>query len=209
MVLLEPFTSTSCGACPIANHEIESIELQNDQVIHLTHYLYGPLNHEYTNYIIDQVNKTLYTPLSFIQRDNGASGVVYYAIDRLFEIIEGELKTEVALGLSVEASRLDQDVTAEITLNSNDMLSNKSAALTVLVVENTVVGIGSGFDQRNYGHIDENRPYFNQGEYIKEIEHTNVIRHVMSAFDGDVVEFNGTTATWTGSFKIDMLPNDL
>ena len=209
MVLLEPFTSTSCGACPIAHHEIESIELQNDQVIHLTHYLYGPLNHEYTNYIIDQVNKTLYTPLSFIQRDNGASGVVYYAIDRLFEIIEGELKTEVALGLSVETSRVDQDVTLEITLNSNDMLSNESVALTVLVVENTVVGIGSGFDQRNYGHTDENHPYFNQGEYIKEFEHTNVIRHVMSAFDGDVVEFNGTTAAWTGSFKIDILPNEL
>jgi hypothetical protein len=127
----------------------------------------------------------------------------------LEEIIEGQFRKESPLELAIETSIEAQDVSIEITLNSDDRLSNENVAVTVLVVENSVIGTGSGYDQRNYGHTDENHPYYNQGEYIEGFEHTNVIRHVISAFDGDVVEFELKSAVCSGAFNTDMLPNEL
>lgn len=209
MVLLEPFTSTTCGACPIAHHEIERIEEVNNNIIHFTHYLSGPLNHAYTNYVIEKVNKTLYTPLSFIQRDNGDLGVVYYVIDRLEEIIDGELGRQADIGLSVETTIIEQDLSVDVKINTKPDAMIEDLAITVLIVENSVIGTGQGYDQRNYGHSDQNHPYYNRGEYIEGFEHTNVIRYVISSFDGSIIEIEGNEANWTGSFDTDNLPKDI
>ena len=53
------------------------------------------------------------------------------------EIIEGQFRKESPLELAIETSIEAQDVSIEITLNSDDRLSNENVAVTVLVVENS------------------------------------------------------------------------
>lgn len=207
-ILLEPFTSTSCGACPLAHHEIEKLEVENDDVIHITHYLFGPLHHDYTNYVIEKVDKTLYTPLSFIQRLNGDAGVVYFGMDRLREMVDGLETEETTLGLNIESNLVGQDLTLEVAIETNDAELNV-IGLTVLIVEDLVTGIGPGYDQRNYGNEDENHPYYDQGEYIEGFEHTNVIRHVVSAYDGDEVMIIEGSATWSVQFDTDNFKSEV
>jgi hypothetical protein len=208
MVLLEPFTSTSCGACPLAHYEIENLEATNENVMHLTHYLFGPLHHKYTDYVIERLDKTLYTPLSFIQRVNGDAGVVYFGMDRLNEMVEGVERDAVNLGVTIETNLDAQDLTIDVLLESNDV-SLESIGLTVLIVEDLVTGEGTGYDQRNYGNEDENHPYFGQGEYIEGFEHTNVIRHVLSGFEGDEVNIESQEGRWSVIFDTDNLRSDV
>lgn len=207
-ILLEPFTSTSCGACPLAHHEIEILETNNEDVIHLTHYLFGPLHHEYTDYIIEQVNKTLYTPLSFIQRVNGDEGVVYFGMDRLNEIVEGVQGNELNVGLTIESNMAGQDLSINVVVETSDAML-ESIGLTVIIVENLVTGEGPGYDQRNYGNEDENHPYFGKGEYIEGFEHTNVIRHIISGNDGDMVTMEDQQGIWSAHFDTDNLRSEL
>lgn len=207
--LIEPFTSVSCGACPLAHHEIETIEAAQSDGFHMTHYLYGPLHHPYTQYLIDQVNKTIYTPLALVHRTNNDGSAVYYGVDRMNEILEGRRHQEAELGIEVDMA-IEQDVIEiDVEMDFSEEILGDNVALNVILIEKTVVGEGSGYDQRNYGDNDENHPYYGQGKYIEGFEHTNVIRQVITPFDGMEVQLNNNSNVTSLTLSLDNLEGEL
>lgn len=207
--LIEPFTNVSCGACPLAHHAIETIESVQSDVFHMTHYLYGPLHHPYTQYLIDQVNKTVYTPLALVHRTNNDGSIVYYGVDRMNEILEGRRHQEAVLGVGVDVTIAQEVLEIDVELDFSDELLGDNVALNVILIEKTVVGEGSGYDQRNYGDKDESHPYYGQGKYIEGFEHTNVIRQVITPFDGMEVQLTNESEVATLNLPLDNLEGDV
>lgn len=189
-VLIEPTTSTTCGACPLAHHVIEEAEAEDDHIIHMTHYLYGPLHHEYTEYLMQKIDKTVFTPLLHIQRSSSDGSVVYYGIDRLDEIVEGAQNNPPQVEITLSKETEENGVVISAELLAEDGFKGEGLHVTVVLVEKSVTGTGQGYDQRNYGHEDPDHPYYQQGEYIEGFEHTNVIREVLTAFDGDAISLD-------------------
>ena len=208
-ILIEPTVSVSCGACPIAHHNLDVIEDSLSDVFHMSHYIHGPLHHYYTDHFINKINKTVYTPVAHIQRKDEGEGTVYYMVDRLEEMLEGERLSDAPIGLTGETSSDGTMLNVEIELSAIDKFSNASFRLQVFVVEKVVTGQGSGYDQRNYGDNDPDHPYYGQGEYIVGFEHTNVIRHVLSDYDGDMVDLDGTSGMWSQSIDLSELSESL
>lgn len=81
-------------------------------------------------------------------------------------------------------------------------MSSSDLMLTVVLVEKVVTGIGPGYDQRNYGNLDPDHPYYGQGNTIQGFEHTNVIRHLLTAYEGDAIDVSDMSATWNGSISL-------
>ena len=104
VIVIEPLTSVNCGACPLSHHRVEEIEEEFEDVTHISHYLFGPLHHPYTDYLIEKINKTAYTPLGHINRRHEQGSVVYYPVNmyRALVIDEQNEGTPVELDLSWE-----------------------------------------------------------------------------------------------------------
>jgi hypothetical protein len=201
-VLIEPNVSVGCGACPLGHHEIDQIEDSLENVTHMSHYLYGPLYHDYSSYLMEKINKTIYTPIGHVNRRHEDGSVVYYPINSFRGLVGNEIGESTNIGLNVSSNQTDSDLELSIEVFSEEELTSPNLKLTVILVEKIVTGIGPGYDQRNYGNSDPGHPYYGQGNYIQGFEHTNVIRHVLSSYEGDDIDLSAMTSTWTGNIAL-------
>ena len=186
-ILIEAFTNVTCGACPLAHHAIEEIESENEDVFHITHYLRGPMNHPYTQYVRDNVKAVSFTPQAIIQRFSDNGGVQHFGPEEYASIAEQELSMEPELDLKVTANING----AELSLTSRmEYIGSKDVdelRLTAMIVDKVVVGDDFDYHQRNYGNEDPNHPYFGEGDYIIGFEHTNVLHSVITPLQGEMV----------------------
>lgn len=203
-VLVELFSNTTCGACPLAHHEIERLEDSISTLVHISHKLSGPMAHEYGFYTIDQNKRTLYTPLAHVQRlGDDVLGPIYFGTGRFEEMIQGQLFAKTTnIGLAIESDINGSIADINVRVESLETFKETALELTVLLVEKEVIGSGSGYDQRNYGHTDPDHPYFGKGEWMEGFVHRNIVRNVLTDQAGDLIE---STLPWdlTKSFTID------
>ena len=202
MVLIEPTVSVGCGACPLAHHEVEKLEDSLDYITHISHYLYGPLFHPYSKYLLDKINKTVYTPLGHVDRMHEDGSVVYYPVDMFEPLAKDAFAASTDVSLKVTAALTSDQLQLSLEVESDEVAQHTSLRVTVLLVEREVVGEGTGYDQRNYGHDDPDHPYYQQGEYIQGFVHTNVIRHVLTSFEGDVIDITSGKTSWSGTIDL-------
>lgn len=183
-VLLEPTVSTSCGACPLMHHEVEQLAINNEQVLYMNHYTMGPLFHPYTRYQLNDVNKTVYTPLAHVNRKFEEGSMVYYPLGMITDLTIEALSEAARYAIEIETSTPQNDpgVTVSILARSEEDLG--TFLLHVFLVEKEVTGLGPGYDQRNYGNDTPSHPYFGMGNWIEGFQHTNVIRDVLTPYSG-------------------------
>jgi hypothetical protein len=78
------------------------------------------------------------------------------------------------------------------------------ARLTVFLVEDTVIGSGSGYDQVNAYNGSAGHPYFGAGNPIVGYPHRYVVREVLSGTWGDLIDPSsvGSQQTKTYNFTV-------
>lgn len=208
-VLIEPTVSVYCGACPLAHHQIESLESEFDNVTHMSHYLFGPLYHPYSKYLMDKIDKTVYTPLGHVDRRHEDGSVVYYPVNMFRGIYGQEIDESTGIGLAILRTQTttEVEVTLQVTTESESLKA--PMMVTVVLVEKEVTGVGNGYDQRNYGNDDPEHPYYQRGDWIEGFVHTQVIRDVWTAYEGDALDLTEGQATWTYSVNPTELDQDL
>ena len=204
-ILLEPTVSVNCGACPLAHHEVEEIEANYNNVTHMSHDLFGPLSHPYTSYLMDKINKTVYTPLLHVSRRHEDGSVVCYPVNMTRGIVDLVRRDSTAVSLSIETMTQESDMQIEVKVLTDAQDLQKELALTVILVEKEVVGEGSGYDQRNYGNDDEDHPYYQQGDWIQGFKHTNVIRYVLTPNEGELIDLESGSFDWTTTVSLSEL----
>lgn len=208
--LVEVYSRPECGACPLAHYNIKNISDSIDQVIYFSQYTEGPFLNEYTEHCIDQVPRTVFTPLFTIQRSGNEDGVLYYTSDRFLEMINGiRYQGDADVGLEISTSATNGQAEVEVKVYKNDNIDLESVRLNLILVKNERSGHGPGYDQRNYGHDDPDHPYYQEGEYITGFKHSRVITQVISDFEGDEIEFSNYKATKTYNIDISSLPGEL
>jgi hypothetical protein len=186
-VLLEKVSSTNCGSCPLAQYEVGLLhDSVGDDLIYMSHYLFGPLNHSHTDYLLEKINKTYFTPLAFINRAENGEGTVFFQTYAWKDEIKASLALEASLGIAINSTLSNEKAQVSIVLNKSGFESETNR-LHVFVVEKVVVGEGKEYDQKNYGNEDPDHPYYGQGEFIKGFEHKNIIRQRLTDFDGDQI----------------------
>jgi hypothetical protein len=189
----------------LAHHLIDEIEAESDDVIHMSHYLFGPLHHPYTAYLLDRINKTVYTPLAHVNRRHEHGSVEYYPVTSYSGLLDIERSEALPLTMSMAIKQESEIVEFVVDLSTDEEDIQVPLRLMVVIVEREVVGQGPGYDQRNYGNDDPDHPYYQQGEWIEGFVHTNVIRHVITPFDGELIDLTDGEARWQGSIPMDSL----
>ncbi len=181
-VLIEEFTTTSCGYCPDGHLVLDDILTNNPNVIGVCHHAgYG------TDGMTIQANEDYAAVF--------ATGAPTAAIDR------GE---NIDLSRNIwESTSLDQlakwtpcDVSiagtynltnrvlnADVDVDFTDFAVNGDLRITLFVVENDVTGTGSGFDQRNYYNATAGHPMEGLGDPIVGYSHNHVVREVLPSSD--------------------------
>lgn len=200
-VLLEKVSSTNCGSCPLAQYEVGLLhDSLGDDLIYMSHYLFGPLNHSHTDYLLEKINKTYFTPLAFINRANSGEGTVFFQTYAWEDEIKAGLMAAASVGIEINSIVREGEAQISIVLK-NEGLESETNRLHVLLIEKVVVGEGKDYDQKNYGNEDTDHPYYGRGEFIEGFEHKNIIRERISAADGNKI-------TWVeGEEKADFVLN--
>lgn len=189
-VLIEPTVSTSCGACPLMHHQVEQLAENNEQVIYMNHYTMGPLFHPYTRYQLNDVNKTVYTPLAHVNRKFEEGSMVYYPLSMVSDLTNQALSDVARYAIAIETTvpQNEELITVSLLAQSEEDLG--TLLLHVFLIEKEVTGLGTGYDQRNYGNDTPGHPYFGMGNWIEGFKHTNVIRGVLTPYAGLELELN-------------------
>ncbi|MDP4935720.1 MAG: Omp28-related outer membrane protein [Salibacteraceae bacterium] len=186
-VLLEKVSSTNCGSCPLAQYEVGLLhDSLGDDLIYMSHYLFGPLNHVHTDYLLEKINKTYFTPLAFIDRAENGEGTVFFQTFAWEDEIKAGLMTAATIGIEIKSIVSDNKAQISIVLK-NEGLESETNRLHVFLIEKIVVGEGKDYDQKNYGNEDPDHPYYGRGEFIEGFEHKNIIRERISAADGNKI----------------------
>ncbi|MFH1051569.1 MAG: Omp28-related outer membrane protein [bacterium] len=131
----------------------------------------------------------------------GISGFPQAAIDRLKNqgvtglsrsiwklISDSALKVKPKIDIKIDFKYFEQVKGISITVNANIIDTiNLPLKWHVYVCEDSVTGIGEGWDQSNYisnrnGY--ENHPYFNKPAKIMGFQHMKVVRKIIGGFNG-------------------------
>lgn len=188
-VLIEEFSTAPCGYCPDGHIILDDIINRYGNVIGVIHH---------SGYMSDSMT----IPISAELADLFAQGAPSACIDRIHwpgnirlatartgwqaHTLESFMRPsplDIILhpGWDYPARRID--IIAEF--NFIDYAYPGDLRVNLFVVEDSVVGVGDGYDQSNYFNDTPGHPLFGKGDPIKGYVHNHVMRHSLTSTLGD------------------------
>ena len=184
-VLLEYHTATFCGACvdaevkrdqvmatysgkviPVAVHQSDAMQIPLFMTIDAT---FG------SNPAFGMINRTPSLNNVLLNRTQWLANT------------SSSLSAASKCGLAIKSTVAGTTASVEVQAAFRQNLTG-GHNLTVYLVENNVTGTGSGYDQVNNYNGDASSPYYNLGNPIIGYKHQYVVRKVLTANMGDVIE---------------------
>ncbi len=212
--LVEKYTSAGCGNCPDGTARLLDITANNSNIIWVSHHA-GWINDALGNPTLDTIASAF------------TSGAPKATIDRVKFSNESEVaanrpnwSSHISTQLAAVAE-VDVQVTGNFNPSTNlievqvsatfdqAVTANGEYRVNVFVVEDSVVGSGSGFDQANYFNNTSGHYYQSAGNPILNYPHRHVVRDVPSAAWGtpSVIPNSPTVNTTYTANYIYNLPN--
>src|ERR1051326_6285718 len=172
-VLLEEFTTTLCGNCPPASHDVDTwYENNNPHAVIMTHHAGFGVDNMTNNFATTICNT--FTPSTFgfcpaimIDRDvyPWRDSVPYMPVGGFDSIAQRVSGNTAPVGITIQGTYdpntrlLNVTVTATFVQN----ITPGPLRLNLYVVEDSIVGTGSGWDQKCYSSTFANQYY--PGQY--------------------------------------------
>lgn len=188
-VLLEEFTTAPCGYCPDGGLVVESIASTNARVI--------PVG-IHAGYLTDAMTISEHSTLA----TRMANGAPTACIDRV--LFDGETRighsrnvwashtsqrlaeaTPVCVSMSNTYNSTTRVIDANIDITLLDNLPEGDYRVNLYVLEDSVIGSGSGYDQTNYYNTTSGHPYNGAGNPIVGYIHRHVLRALPTTTWGD------------------------
>ncbi|KAA3648556.1 MAG: T9SS C-terminal target domain-containing protein [Bacteroidetes bacterium] len=182
-VLIEEFTTAPCGFCPEGAYFLENILNANPSVIGVgIHAGFGTDAMTIPEHSILASAFTSSAPSAAIDRTKFV-GEQKVAISRSIWGSRTNLRKTVIspLGIQINGTYNSTTRTATVTVNANfaDFALPGDIRLGLYVVEDSVIGSGSGYNQRNYFNTgSSSHPYYGKGDPIINYPHRHVVRAV-------------------------------
>lgn len=199
-VLVEKFTTTSCGNCGRADLDIEAFKKQyNGNVISVHYHLPtgqfgGDSMATMDGQNIASMFGLLGTPFAAINRNHlpGDTTKLLYAGGNWGSPIATGVALQAPCGISIDASTINNGVMdVKVGVKFTQTIT-EPLLLTVLLLEDSVTG-DEGYWQANYYNADATVPQlFGRGHPIKDYVHNDVYRAAISPFWGQVIPTGNT-----------------
>lgn len=181
-VLLEEFTGAWCGWCVDGHYNVSQIHSINpDMIPVLIHQGDGMELPEFNSYYNPTFNVTGF-PTATVQRTKGADGK--YPQSRPWNtLVANAYMAKPVLGLSIDATMVEDPstVTPKIKIAFNADVT-EVLNIGVYIVEDSVSGTGSAYDQSNYlaGRAGyESNPFYKLPGKIVGYKHNHVLRRTL------------------------------
>jgi hypothetical protein len=210
-VLLEEFSTAPCQFCPDAAVVIENIKTQfgDNVVIGQHHAGFGtdamtiPAHQAYAALM------TTGAPTAgidrFLSAQNPNNRIAWGRGSWINEITNASQEAAPAdLEIQTYFDPATRQITAEVTVDVAAGL-RPDTRLTVWVIEDSVIGMGQGYDQVNFYNTQAGHPYFGAGDPIVGYPHRDVVREVLTGTWGDPLPMEpapGATMTQTFTYTL-------
>jgi hypothetical protein len=182
-VLFEEFTTAPCGYCPEGDYYIDTIQANHPDIVAVAHH---------AGYLTDAMT----TPASSSYADAFAFGAPTGNIDRIYypphysiaqgrgswsSLIVDQLNQWTPCNVSLTVSYDSTTRQLDATLNADfvDYAIPGDLRPCLWIVEDNVVGYGTGYDQSNFFDNDVGHYFYQQGNPIIGYNHRHVHRDVL------------------------------
>lgn len=180
-VLFEEFTGTGCGNCPEGHYKMDNLMNTYPNLI-------GVGLHTYNS------NDAMFFPEIDTIGQAYAPGAPMAGTDRIFSgswvaqiwtTWESDIQTRLAespklsVSLDVTWNNSSRLISAIITCDMLQNLPNGDYRFNLYVVEDSVTGIGSGYDQTSFYDSNSSLPFFGLGNPIVGYVHRHVARAIL------------------------------
>ena len=177
-VLIEEFSTAACGYCPDGHTYLNDILANYPNAIGVSHH---------AGYGTDSMTIQAHIDYASVF----ASGAPTAAIDRgeniglsrsVWEqttIDELAKWTPCNVSISGNYNNTTRALSADVDVDFTDYAVNGDLRITLFIVEDSVVGTGSGYDQTNYYNSTSGSPYYGLGNPIVGYVHRHVVREVL------------------------------
>jgi len=180
-VLFEEFTGTACGNCPKGHYIMDNLLDTYPNVIGVGLHTYNS-NDAMFFPEIDTIGQA-YTPgAPMAGTDRIFSGS---SVAQAWSTWESDIQTRLAespklsVSLDVTWNSSSRLISAIITCDMLQNLPNGDYRFNLYVVEDSVTGTGSGYDQTSYYDSDSTLPFFGLGNPIVGYVHKHVARAIL------------------------------
>ena len=203
-VLIEEFTGAWCGYCPDGAFRLENIINTNaDNVIGVSTHSGDAMEVSQTYFLESTYQNTGY-PSGMVDR---ISYDGYVSLNRGYWewLASNQLSNIVPCGLAIKSEVNGNNATVEVHAGFASSISG-DYRLTVYLIEDKVMGTGTGYDQMNFYDSDSDSPFFELGNPIVGYEHNHTLREVLSEPLGDVIDNSElvTGGEYINTYKIDI-----
>ena len=192
-VLVEDYTGTWCGWCPILSYALEQAEDQSDDV-------YGVALHNNADNLdpmvafdYEEVLSDIYNVTGYPDGRINRTAVWDQSIIQLLN----SRGVNATLGLGLETSLSGTSINIDIKIGYVSASTNMK--LVMYLLED-----GKIFPQRNYSNTDSTSPWYQLGDPIPDFMHNNILRKVFTDVLGDVIPDGTVGGEYKQAFAVEM-----
>lgn len=185
-VLLEEFSGAHCGQCPMGAYTLDSLLDIYPNLIGVSLHSYIPA--DAMHFVQIDTIATPYAPgapLGAIDRINFNDGWNYVA--KLYQNWDTHVQTRLAVAPQMSVSlnatwnSATRNISVLVTANILANLPTGDYRFNLYVVEDSVTGSGSGYDQSNIYNSVTGNPFYGLGDPITGYVHRHVVRAILPA----------------------------
>ena len=195
-LLIEQFTGAWNGGCPDGIYRMDQLVISNSNKvigvnIHMGDAMEIPL---FNSFMATFNNNNLPQFPSAMVNRIPSLGNVFLSKTQWASNASVNLGHTAVCGLAIKSSVANSVATIEVHAGFKAAVTG-TYHLTVYLVENSVTGTGTSYDQVNTNTSnDNNSPYYNKPTPIQGFIHNNVVRKILTADLGDAISASSLVA---------------
>ena len=196
-LLMEMYATTYCATCPDAElKQRQYAAMFPGRIFGVNIHTNDKMSNPQFGFLDNLLNINQYSSGSFNRLPfNGVS--VVHKTKWTKAMVSTCLNKTASCGLKITTTKSSLSGTATVTAGFNKSMSG-NYKLTVYLVEDSVSGIGPGYDQSNYYNNISGTPWYHKGNPIVGYQHPFVLRRVLTSSIGTSIP--ATSIKAGGSF---------
>lgn len=186
-ILLEEFSTAPCGFCPDGDLIAADIIKKYPKVIWVTHHAgFGTDSMTVTESVSIATAFTTGAPMAPIDRGDYKIPVYtiapYIAVSRQKwdSICVAHLNDApvVDIGISNQYNSSTRMLNSTVYANFKTVPASGDMRINLYLMEDSIVGMGKGYDQKNYFNTNSGHPFYQKGDEIVGYVHHHVMRKI-------------------------------
>lgn len=186
-VLLEMYSSAICATCPDAMLKYEQYATQYPgRVYGADVHNYDPMQLTLWGTLDTMLNITAFSTGSFNRKPYNGTAVIPKTMWQSSNMLNTTLSTTATCGLKITSSVTGNQATVKVDAGFKTALTG-DYRLTVYLVEDSVTGSSTGYQQANYYNNTPSSPFYQMGNPMTTYKHNCVVRKVLTSNKGAVL----------------------